>query len=216
MVCMLFAPSTAAQTAVPTGPSPVSDPAPGARSFVERSYQAMSQRQRFHYYIDHMFSAESALRAAGGAGFGQLVDRPGEWGEGAEGYGRRFASSFGENIVESTMMFGTSSLFREDNRYFLSGESTFSARLKYAIASTLRARRDDGSLHFSFSQATSYVATAAISRAWQPPSTRGLLPATETLAVLVGAEAGFNVAREFLPKIFHTRAPVTESQNSLR
>ena len=192
------------------------DPAPAALSPVESSYRAMTPRERFHYYLSHMFSPESALRAAGGAGFGQLIERPPEWGEGAAGFGQRFASSFGENMVESTVMFGSSTLFHEDNRYFLSGDRRFSARLKYAIASTFRARHDDGSLHFSFSQVTSYAATALISRTWQPPSTRGPVNATEAFAVLIGAEAGFNVAREFLPKIFHTRAPVAAPQSPVR
>jgi hypothetical protein len=181
------------------------------------TYVPMTQAERLRYYFKHMFSVESVLRSSAGAGINQAMNTPSEWGQGATGYGRRFASSFGAHIVQSTVMYGTGAVLHEDNRYFRCGETGAGARLKYAILGTFRARHDDGSEHFSWSRITSYGAAAAISRAWQPPSNRGAIHAVNSFAISVGAEAGFNVAREFLPRIFHTlpSVDVTTSQSAI-
>ena len=167
----------------------------------------LTQAERFHTFVTRLFSAESVLRSAAGSAILQGTDTPHEWGQGAEGYGRRFANSYAQHIIRSTLMYGSSSILHEDNRYFRSGESGFWPRLKYAVASTIVARRDDGTRHLSFSRICSYTTVAFISRAWQPPSTRGPENAGSALGVAFGVEAAFNVAREFLPRTFHSRAP---------
>jgi hypothetical protein len=172
------------------------------------AYTPMTQDERLHYYVQHMFNIESVFRAAAGAGINQAMNTPSEWHQGAEGYGRRFASAYGGHIVQSTVMYGTSAALHEDNRYFRSGQTGVGARLKYALVSAFMARHDDGSRHFSFSRMSSYAAAAAVSRAWQPPSTDKPLNALNGFSISIGVEAGFNVAREFLPGIFHSRAPL--------
>jgi len=171
-------------------------------------YVPMTQKDRLREYFRHMFNPEAVLRSAAGSGINQALNTPSEWHQGAEGYGRRFASSYGEHLISSTVMYGTSAMLHEDNRYFRSGRTGFGPRLKYAIASSFLARHDDGSRHFSISRFSSYAAAAVISRSWQPPSTNGPVNATDAFVIAVGVETGFNVAREFLPGIFHSRPPV--------
>jgi len=205
MALALVIQSAAAQTtsAGEANRAAISTPAPV--SLVPRAYAPMTRKEQRRYFIEHLFSGESVLRSAAGSGITQALDMPHEWGEGAIGYGQRFASSYGGHIVQSTVMYGVSAMLGEDNRYFSSGEPGAGARIKYAIGSTFLARHKDGSRHFSWSRITSYFAAAAISRAWQPPSTRGPLCAAGSFAVGVGVEAGFNMAREFLPKLLHAR-----------
>jgi hypothetical protein len=171
-------------------------------------YTPMTQRERLHYYVRHMFSIESVVRSAAGAGILQGVDTPTEWGQGADGYGRRFANSYGQHIIRSTLMYGSSAILHEDNRYFRSGKTGFWPRLKYAVASSFLARHEDGSRGVSYSRIGSTVATSIISRSWQPSSTSGPQNAVSSMGTAFGVEVGFNVAREFFPRIFHTRDPV--------
>jgi hypothetical protein len=170
-------------------------------------YTPMTQGERTKYYLAHTFSAESVLRSAAGSGILQGLNTPSEWGQGAEGYGLRFANSWGQHFIRSTLMFGASSVLHEDNRYFQSGKSGFWPRFKYAVASAFLAERDDGTRRLSVSRIGSYTATAFISREWQPPSTRGPENAANALGVALGVEIGFNVAREFFPKILRSRNP---------
>jgi len=183
---------------------------------VQRSYTLyapLTQKERWHDYFRHMFSFESVLRSGAAAGINQALNTPREWGQGAAGYAGRFGSSYGGHIIRSTAMYGTSAVLHEDTRYFRSARSGLGPRLTYALASTFMARHDDGSRHVSFARLGSYTAGAFISRAWQPPSTNGPSHALNSIGITVGAEAGFNVAREFLPGIFHAHVPVDPRSN---
>lgn len=197
-----------ANRAAPPSEIPANAPAGSTAAALPSPYRPMTQDERFRYYVKHMFSAESVFRSAAGAAILQGTDTPAEWGQGAEGYGRRFANSYAQHIMRSTLTYGAAAVLHEDNRYFLSGESRLWPRLKYAIASEFLARRDDGTRRISFSKIGGVVATAFISREWQPPSTGGAVNGASAMGTAFGVEIGFNVAREFFPKIFHTPGPV--------
>jgi len=179
-------------------------------------YTPPTQSERLHGYFTGTFNVLSVANSAASAGLSQWFNIPSEWGQGAEGYGRRFASSFGTHIVQTSILYPTSAVLHEDNRYFRSGETGFGRRLKYALLSTFLARHDDGSRHFSISAITSFAGGAAISRAWQPDSTDGPGHALSSFGISIAGQAGFNVAREFFPKILHSRPPVSMSQNASR
>jgi hypothetical protein len=144
----------------------------------------------------------SLVTGAASAGFGQALHRPREWQLGAEGYGTRFGSGYAQRIVRETLMFGSSSLLHEDTRYFKSTADAKGARLKHAIFALFVAHKDDGSTSFSYSRVGSMLGASFISRTWQPPSTGSVNSAFSNFGVAVGANIGFNVAREFMPKKF--------------
>lgn len=166
-------------------------------------YVPITQSERARHYVKSMFSIESFARSAVGAGIRQWTNTPPEWGQGADGYARRFAHSFGENMVRQTITYGISSAIDEDNRYFRSERHGFGPRTMYAVESTFLARRSDGTRRVSYSRIIGLVATAFISRTWQPPSLRGPGHAMGSLGTAVGSEVGFDVAREFLPDLLH-------------
>ena len=165
-------------------------------------FRPMPQAERLRYYFKSTFSVESVLSSAAGAGISQWENSPSEWGQGAEGYARRLGNSYAVHIMQGTLMYGSSSILHEDNRYIPSGETAFGRRLKYSIASSFLARKDDGTRRLSYSRLGSYLATAFISREWQPHSRNGAQNALQSFEVAVGSTVGFNVAREFLPKVF--------------
>jgi hypothetical protein len=165
-------------------------------------YQPMTQRERLRHYFSGTFSLEAAVRSAAGAGILQAMNTPAEWGQGAEGYGERFASSYAQHILRQTLVYGASDLLHEDNRYFRMGKGSPGTRFKYAVASTFLARKEDGTRRFSYSRAGAFLAVAFISREWQPHSTSDLQSAGMSFATVMGSEVGFNVAREFIPKLF--------------
>jgi hypothetical protein len=167
-------------------------------------YVPMTQSERLRYYLKHTYSVESVLRSAAGAAILQGTNTPGEWGQGSEGYVKRFANSYGQHLIRSTIMDASASLLHEDNRYFRSKESGLLGRLNHAVASTFLARRDDGTTTVSVSRIGSYAATAFISREWQPPSTSTPAQGASAFCTAVSIEVGFNVAREFFPRIFHS------------
>jgi hypothetical protein len=155
---------------------------------------------RLRWYLRSTISPLSFVTSAASAGFGQWRDRPKEWREGAEGYGLRFASSYGEHVVRETLAFGASTVLHEDNRYLRSEESDIRPRIRYAVGSTFLARRDDGSRRVSFSRIGAFAGAALISRLWQPKSTHSPRGAAVNFGTSIGIAAAFNVVREFWPR----------------
>jgi len=163
----------------------------------------MTQAQRLRYYFNSTFSLSTLAVAAAGAGTLQLWNIPKEWGQGAEGYGRRMGDLYGQHIIVQTLMYGSSSLLHEDNHYFRSGKSGLWPRLRYAAMSALITRRDDGSTRFAYTRIGSFAAGAFISRAWQPRSITSAGDGAVNFGSFVAVQVGFNVAREFFPRFIH-------------
>jgi hypothetical protein len=185
------------------GDGPGSD-APSAVSNVASTspsseFSPMTGSQRFRNYLVRIAGPQPFITAAATAGISQAKDTPKEWRGGAEGYGKRIGSAYAQHFIRGTLEYGLSAALHEDNRYFVSGQTGFLRRTKYAVVSTLRARHDNGDQSFSFSCVGSAAGTAFISRAWQPRSTTGAEDGAVSFGISMGSDIGFNVFREFWP-----------------
>src|SRR5205085_12265749 len=97
--------------------------------------------EKFKYHGMKVVEPAAFLRSAVAAGFDQLRDSPHEWGQGAEGYGRRYASSFGTNIVRHTIGFGLDAALHTDPRFFKSEKTGFGPSLNSGLAQTCVGRQ---------------------------------------------------------------------------
>src|SRR5229473_1290373 len=113
-------------------------------------FQPLTQSQRTEAYVKGLFSPFLFANAGLSAGITQAQDVPHSWGQGAEGYGRRFGNYFAKQTVTRTLRWGGESLLHEDNRYFQSGKHGVWTRTKYALVSSVGARHDNGRQYFSF------------------------------------------------------------------
>jgi len=172
-------------------------PSSSAQSLIPKP----TKQQRLNEYLRALVSPIAVIGSAAGAGIGQWRDSPPEWAQGGSGYGVRYASSFAEHFVQQTILSGTAACLGEDTRYIPSEQRGFKRRLKYALASTVMARANDGSRQLSFAKIGAFAGGAFVSRAWQPPSTSAAPDAIVNLAASVGVAAGFNVVREFVPRV---------------
>ena len=141
------------------------------------------------------------------AGWDQRQNRPREWGQGGEGFGLRYGSIYGEHFIGQVFQHGIAYRLHEDNRYFASGRRNPAVRLRYAVASTLLARHDDGSRVISISAVGGAAGSAFISRAWQPRSTTSAGDAAVSFGMTMAVRAGINVLREFAPRFFGRMLP---------
>ncbi len=180
---------------------PDSDPPAGASRSPPPEFAPMTRSDRLRNYLVSLAGYQSILEAAASAGISQANHTPKEWGEGAEGYGKRFGNAYAQNAIERTLQYGISTALHEDNRYFVSGQTGFFRRTKYAIKSTFFARHDNGDQSFSFSRIGSAAGSAFISRAWQPRSTTNAGDGAVTFGITIGVDTGFNLLREFWPDL---------------
>jgi hypothetical protein len=108
-------------------------------------FQPLTQSQRAAAYAKGLFSPFLFVTAGASAGIAQGNDVPHSWGQGATGYGLRFANYFAKQSITRTMRWGGEAALHEDNRYFQSGKQGIWGRTMYAVTSSVLARRDDGS-----------------------------------------------------------------------
>ena len=136
-------------------------------------WQKITPKQRWTLYQQTIFSGFGVLGAATGAAFSQWLDSPTEWGQGAEGYGKRLASSYGATIINGTIQYGTAALFHDDNRYYRSKASSFGGRFGAVVISPFVARNDHGGKRFSTSSFLGDAGQSTIPLAWSPRSWQG-------------------------------------------
>ena len=163
----------------------------------------LTEKKRFQLYVVSTAGPVPLLGEAAGAGISQWENSPKEWGQGWGAYGERYGSNLAYNAVRQTITYGTSIVFREDNRYFASHKHGFWARTGYAVLSTVTARHPDGRQTFSVSSVTGVVGASAISSIWGPQSWKGIENIGGNASVSFAATAGFNIVREFLPDLLH-------------
>jgi hypothetical protein len=224
----------AAQTAPASSPAPQSQQFTPGKSSVEierklgknffnllnmagtktaADFTPMNQRGRNQLFFHTMVNPLNVVGVAFGAGIAQWSNKPGEWGQGSEAYGRRYANLYGQFAIGQTVSFAISSALDEDNRYFNSGKKGFWTRTGYALESGFVARHRDGHRTFSFSQVGSIAAASFLSRLWLPPSRNTAGDAAINFALGTATNVAFGVVKEFIPDIIHVFSPRPKPRN---
>lgn len=98
------------------------------------------------------------------AAISQAEDSEPGYGQGWEGYGKRFASAFADGAIENFMTSAVfPSLLHQDPRFFQSSEGGFAHRSGYAISRIFVTRSDSGHSQFNYSEILGSALAAAIS-----------------------------------------------------
>jgi hypothetical protein len=115
------------------------------------TYERPAVRTRVNNYIFDAYGPYPIVGVGFAAGINQFSNAPPEWGQGAQGYGKRFGSDFGIAGIGTTSRYGLAEAFKEDTLYYRCECSGLFPRLRHAMISTLTARRgQDGHIVFSF------------------------------------------------------------------
>jgi hypothetical protein len=143
------------------------------------------------------------------AGISQAENQFPAYGQGAQGYGKRYGAAFADEVSSgffSTFFWAT--VLKEDPRYFRLGEGTFTHRFSYALKQEIVCHTDKGGRSFSWENTLGAFSSGGLSNVYYPRGDRGLeLTASRAgIAVLYGTASG--LLDEFWPDIyrkFHKR-----------
>jgi hypothetical protein len=136
------------------------------------------------------------------AGMSQAQNSESGYGQGAVGYGKRFASNFADGTSENFFVQAIfPSIFRQDPRYYQDGKGTFWRRAGYAVSRTAVTRTDSGRMEVNISEFAGAAAAAALSNTYHPQSDRNLPSNVQTWATMMGWDTVSNMLKEFWPDI---------------
>jgi hypothetical protein len=162
----------------------------------------LSAKDKFLLFVRSSIDPVAFLDAGFNAGLDQAQNNDPSYGQGAQGYGRRFGAEVaGQTSSRLFSEFAYPSLFHEDPRYYRKGNGAVPKRLLYALGHSVLAHRDDGSTMFNFSEWLGTASTVVLSNTYHPDNRRGFAPAAERVGYGVLQDAGFDVLREFWPEI---------------
>jgi hypothetical protein len=206
-ILLVVAQTVWAETGDP--PAQATDPVVQRDGFLLRRLRKMepakpgpiTANERFHEYLWGTLGPVPVFTKFVTAGISQGLDSPPEWGQGSEGYFKRFGNNLANDSVRRSLTYGVASLLHEDNRYFASGKSRIWARIEHAMESSVTARYRADRERISVSALTGAVGAALISRAWAPPSWQTPGSVGRTIVYSIAGQAGMNVFREFLPDL---------------
>jgi hypothetical protein len=136
------------------------------------------------------------------AGIHQAQDADEEFGQGAEGYAKRYGSGFADQAI-GNMMTGAvfPSLLRTDPRYYRMGNGSFGHRMEYAVSRIFVTLTDTGRRVFNAPEFMGNAAAAGISNLYYPSEERRLSNNLNTFATQISIDALGNTLKEFWPDI---------------
>ena len=135
------------------------------------------------------------------AGIQQSQNTFGGYGQGAEGYAKRYGAGFAD-FLTSTYIGGAilPSLLKQDPRYFYKGTGSKRSRALYAMANSVICKGDNGRWQPGYSAIFGSIIAGSISNAYYPPNDRGASLVFENAAIGIGITAAANLFQEFVVK----------------
>jgi len=137
------------------------------------------------------------------AGISQAENSEPGFGQGAEGYGKRYGAYFADGTIENYMVGAVlPSLLRQDPRYYQLGQGGFLHRTEYAVSRVFVTRSDSGHAQFNFSEIVGSAMSAGISTySYHPRGDRNLPNTASVWGSQVGYDTITFVVKEFWPDI---------------
>jgi carboxypeptidase family protein len=143
------------------------------------------------------------------AGVQQATDSFSGYGQGAQGYGKRYGASYADFTI-GTYIGGAilPSLLKQDPRYFYKGTGTVRSRVFYALKSSVMCKGDNGRWQVNYSGIMGSLASGGISNLYYPASDRNDAAVTFENAIIgIGESAAVNLLQEFVMRKFTPNIP---------
>jgi len=137
------------------------------------------------------------------AGISQAQNSEAGYGQGAQGYAKRFGAAFADGTIENFMTSAVlPSVLRQDPRFFQSGHGGFWRRTWYGFTRIFVTRGDNGRSQFNYSEVVGGALSAGISTySYHPHEDRTLSNTTKVWGTQVGYDALTYVVKEFWPDV---------------
>ncbi len=187
-------------------------PAPDAAAAIQpaqpgQSYRALTPHQKFMIFVHSTYDPTTFASAAFDAGIGQGTGEHPDYGQGADGFGKRYGAAVASS--ESGVFFSRfllPTLLHQDPRYFQLGEGSFQHRAAYAVSRAFVTRTDSGGKAFNTSHVLGVALSIALSNAYVPERERGADRTFIRIGNALATDAALNILREYWPEVLRKAA----------
>ena len=168
----------------------------------------LTAAQKFQLGWKTIVDPVSFLGTGISAGIQQARNNYPEFGQGAEGYAKRYGAQYA-NRVSSTIVHHVvmQSIFRQDPRYFYKGTGSIRSRALYAIGTAFVAKGDNGNWQFDYSDVLGGIASHEISTLYYPSTSRPVRKLADDVLLGFAGRAENNLLHEFVLRRFTTHVP---------
>lgn len=136
------------------------------------------------------------------AGIRQAENSSPGFGQGMQGYGKRYGAAFADQVDGNIMVGGAfPTILKIDPRYFQLGRGSLNRRFGYAISRIFIARTDSGKSLFNIPEFAGNATAIAISNVYYPASDRSFSASLSDWGTQMGLDAFGNELKEFWPDI---------------
>ena len=161
----------------------------------------LTTREKFSVFGRRIISPAGFAKSAFTASINQAQNSPEEWGQGMEGFAKRYSHKIANRTVENGIGFLVSVPLRQDPRYFHSTETGLWRRARHALIYTVLTPTDSGGRTFAAWRFAGSYGAQVVSNAWRPERYRTVSDTLLRGTVSVGFDAASNFFKEIWPDI---------------
>jgi hypothetical protein len=133
----------------------------------------LSTGQKFQLFFRSAIDPWPFLLAAVLAGTNQAQNSFPEYGQGVQGYAKRFGASYGDYFIGNFMGNAVlASALKEDPRYYQKGTGSYTRRALWAASGTVWCKRDNGTWGPNYANVIGNLVGTSISNVYYPASDR--------------------------------------------
>jgi hypothetical protein len=162
----------------------------------------LSPWDKFKLAANNSVAVSTIGAALVGAAYGQAVDSPEGYGQGGEGYAKRFGANMAR--AASDNMFGTfliASVMHEDPRFYVKKGLSFRQSVEYAAVRVVKTRSDDGQPVTNFAGLLGPLAGEALANTYYPEGSRGVGDTFIRYSADLGWRFAGNLLKQYWPAI---------------
>lgn len=167
------------------------------------SIPPLSPREKFKVTARGVFDPFEFVLIAFVAGINQASNSNPTYGQGMQGYAKRYGTAYADNAIENFMASAVfPSVLHQDPRYYQLGHGSFLRRSGHAVSRVLITRSDSGRKQPNYSELGGGITAAAISTyAYHPQSERGFGNVVSVWGSQMGWDAVTYMIKEFWPDL---------------
>ncbi len=168
----------------------------------------MTPKLKFKLALRATTDPISFLAAAGLAGVEQKHHTFPGYGQGSEGYAKRFGAAYADALVSKMVSRAIlPTILHQDPRYFYRGSGSIRSRIFYALRSAVITRGDSGQMQPNYSQVLGNFASSGISNLYRAPGDRTASLTFRNGLIMTASGAVENLLREFFSRKLTSNVP---------